>query len=150
MIIPNYSLSFLWISYFFSELFLIFIILTGFYLFFFFLIIFLCFDHMFHVDCNQYTRDHKHERRANGLERRRRGSTFVATEGGLVRAQGDGAGRRIHTQEVTGRGSHRACSRQGGYIVCKWAAPRHSLQTIVPGIITRRSPRYLYNNQTRE
>lgn len=74
---------------------------------------------MFHVDCNQYTRDPKHEGRANGLERRRRGSTFVATAGGLVRSQGDGTGRRIPTQEVTGRGYHRACSRQGGYMMCK-------------------------------
>lgn len=51
----------------------------------------------FRVDCSQHTRDHKHEGRANGSERRRRGTAFVAAEGGLVRAQGDGTGRRIHS-----------------------------------------------------
>lgn len=93
---------------------------------------------VFDADCNQYTWDHKHEGCADGLERRRRGAAFVSTEGGLVRAQGNGAGRRIHTQEVTGRGHHRACPRQG---ISRANEPR-----LVARYRSKRQSRYLHNN----
>lgn len=50
-----------------------------------------------YIDRDQYTRDLKHEGRADGFECRGRGVAFVAAERGLVRAQGDGADRRVYT-----------------------------------------------------
>lgn len=83
------------------------------------MLFFLYFNHAFllRIDCNQYTRDPKHEGRIDRPERRGRGVAFVTAKGGLVRAQGDGANCRIYTQEATGGGHYRACSCKGRHYV---------------------------------